>query len=809
MRALGRRLLAVAVATVSITAGLVSISQLETAPLPASAADALSPGWSGVLIDREISHNSYSGEYTNGPATTVLDDSYLSTLTVDGSVAPDQDGREPGLIDQSYLSLTTVIETSRTCTSTYSTAGTAPANLLVALGATDYSLAAEVDGEPFTSFHDAPAAGSSAECTGQIHVTRPVGYLGRQQAVGCHDLPGGDGVPDTPVQGDPNNPSLPGGYDGTQLDGTLTCTTPYGTLSAEWHLTRLADGDHDGIANATDNCPTTSNFDQSDIDHDGTGDACESGDADHDGVADSDDRCPTTPANAVVDEHGCAPGEAGQDTDGDGVPDGSDGCPATPPQDAVDGNGCALPCVFRPGSTGVVGVDPNSCFTMVALGDSFSSGEGAYDYQPGTNVSGVNHCHRSLQSYPFVANGFLNGADQFADVVSFACSGATVKDLSIVSFCGSGCDHGHFEPPQLDQLKALAETSPKPIGLVTIGIGGNDGGFADVLTGCIEPGNCVEKFDPTVGGKPAGDSVASIGAAISAELDNIHRLVPQARIVLVGYPVFMDGAYKDCPARFGADESEWIRGQILTMNRELEATADFGRTNGGLDIDFLSLDDVYGHHAHCNGGSTDDWLHTYEVNAPGGGTCIGQKVEYKKVGVADVICNESFHPTATGHQATGVALANCVRFPATCGRASDEQVRTASKLVGPANAAPIACIGLLPVPPAGATCFLVTTGAGTWLEHQVVQVVLHSDSVELSPVTSESDGSLKAYVIVPPGTVAPGDHQLSLIGEGDDTIIRVAHAPVLIGPTGASPDAPPADVPAPPDALLVHPRFSG
>jgi hypothetical protein len=54
------------------------------------------------------------------------------------------------------------------------------------------------------------------------------------------------------------------------------------------------DGDGDGVPDVSDNCPSTSNADQTDSDGDGVGDACEQiteADSDGDGVADAEDNC--------------------------------------------------------------------------------------------------------------------------------------------------------------------------------------------------------------------------------------------------------------------------------------------------------------------------------------------------------------------------------------------------------------------------------------------------------------------------------------------------------------------------------------
>lgn len=73
-----------------------------------------------------------------------------------------------------------------------------------------------------------------------------------------------------------------------------------------------ADSDSDGIVDSSDNCPSTWNPDQSDIDRDGQGDTCDPDD-DGDFVNDSSDNCPLI-SNANQ-----------QDSDFDGIGDACDG----------------------------------------------------------------------------------------------------------------------------------------------------------------------------------------------------------------------------------------------------------------------------------------------------------------------------------------------------------------------------------------------------------------------------------------------------------------------------------------------------
>ena len=93
----------------------------------------------------------------------------------------------------------------------------------------------------------------------------------------------------------------------------------------------LPDTDGDGFPDVVDDCPTVANPDQQDSDHDGVGDACETGgDADGDGVADAADDCPRVPN----------PDQ--RDTDGDGIGDACDDCPLTPNPDQADADGDGL-----------------------------------------------------------------------------------------------------------------------------------------------------------------------------------------------------------------------------------------------------------------------------------------------------------------------------------------------------------------------------------------------------------------------------------------------------------------------------------
>lgn len=113
------------------------------------------------------------------------------------------------------------------------------------------------------------------------------------------------------------------------------------------------DDDDDGVSNDCDNCPEDENPEQSDLDHDGAGDACDADD-DGDGVEDAVDNCPATlhPGQADADEDGlgdvcdpCPLGDDELDTDGDGLDDCHDPCPSDASSgDDADGDGVGDAC---------------------------------------------------------------------------------------------------------------------------------------------------------------------------------------------------------------------------------------------------------------------------------------------------------------------------------------------------------------------------------------------------------------------------------------------------------------------------------
>jgi lysophospholipase L1-like esterase len=158
---------------------------------------------------------------------------------------------------------------------------------------------------------------------------------------------------------------------------------------------------------------------------------------------------------------------------------------------------------------------------LLALGDSYSSGQGAGLYERGTTGHG-NTCFRSPLAWPQLLRTRLG----LARLDSLACNGAVTAE---VLYSDVKRKQKERKTSQVARIKGDPD-------IITITIGGNDAHFADVLGKCASPlGSCVRRYV-----KRSGDVIEGWIHSLAKRLPDVYLGIkgkaPRARVVVVGYP---------------------------------------------------------------------------------------------------------------------------------------------------------------------------------------------------------------------------------------------------------------------------------
>lgn len=240
--------------------------------------------------------------------------------------------------------------------------------------------------------------------------------------------------------------------------------------------------------------------------------------------------------------------------------------------------------------------------TLTAVGDSYSSGEGAGSYTGGG-------CHRSDHAWPKIAANLSADLRMGAFV---ACSGAETHHLWSTH---------KGEEPQVDQITPATD-------IVTVTIGGNDVGFSPVLKSCFLR-NCVKS------GKVA-EARQAINRKLPGKLDAAYRAIRQklpkgARLVVVGYPRLF-------PTASNLEKCDWLRsGERRELNQlayRLDQVIAAAASRAGAK--FVSVIEVLDGHEACSG-KKNSWI--FPIGIKGGSqrghpTTPGQRAIARKVSSA-------------------------------------------------------------------------------------------------------------------------------------------------------------------------------
>ncbi|MFJ9781069.1 SGNH/GDSL hydrolase family protein [Amycolatopsis sp. NPDC101161] len=162
---------------------------------------------------------------------------------------------------------------------------------------------------------------------------------------------------------------------------------------------------------------------------------------------------------------------------------------------------------------------PRPATAYVALGDSFSSGEGVPPFEAATDLPGVNTCHRSTTAYARLIAGTSSKIPSLGSDGFRACSGAVTSNITDTVQWNEGT-----------QLDLWPDSTTQ---VVTLTIGGNDIGFADFAKACVlstcQSGSSA--YNSAIG-KINND----LPSALATTYQKILAEFPNANIYVMDYP---------------------------------------------------------------------------------------------------------------------------------------------------------------------------------------------------------------------------------------------------------------------------------
>lgn len=273
--------------------------------------------------------------------------------------------------------------------------------------------------------------------------------------------------------------------------------------------------------------------------------------------------------------------------------------------------------VFSSRPPGNQGHGPASLY--VALGDSYTSGEGETDdrfYLAGTDNS-TNRCHISSRSYPY-----LVGAAWALTTKNIACSGATMADVRYNPGTGSS------------QIQSLGQLRPL---VASLGVGGNDIGLMGKLKTCLGINVC-EWARPNML-MASAQEIRSLFSRLTSFIDELKEVSPESQLMIVGYPrVISSDMGAPCSLMVGTmlanEERRYMDESIRYLNNVIEAAAI------DRSIAYLDIEDAYIPNRLCD--ETDVAMNA--VRTGNDFSVIDILPDLKIIGA------ESFHPTPYGHK---------------------------------------------------------------------------------------------------------------------------------------------------------------
>lgn len=454
----------------------------------------------------------------------------------------------------------------------------------------------------------------------------------------------------------------------------------------------------------------------------------------------------------------------------------------------------------------------------LAMGDSFSSGEGDLHggswYEPGTNdfgnedtFEGRNLCHLSRRSYPYLIAkelGLLGGGYEQPVTPSsqglfhsVACSGAVMHNVKGESKQGLVLSIGDIEVfknsdnqyyfsntgslsrwqpgrvRQLDHLLSLNgagyQVGQQKPEVITIGIGGNDAGFGDIIKACVGMGTCDVAQPQSPQSAQLAITIAQLKPKLTETYAQIKQASPDSRVYVHGYPNFVRGYGGSCGVnvRFDVRETAMIEEGIRYMNSVVEAAA---RTAG---VSYVDITDIFTGRRLCDDVHNDGKA----VNGATAGDDKDIKIFGKSICVPKNGCvgNESYHPNSLGHElyrqeilrqtqnfSVPMPPAAPTMYPLPKVEMYGVDAHAAVSSLNDSGSAQSITI----TEPKDFVRFAegsLTVNQGGFLAGSSVRIEIHSTPQVLDEVIANENGIIDATILLPE-TLEAGAHQIQLYG---------------------------------------------
>ncbi|BFO16365.1 GDSL-type esterase/lipase family protein [Streptomyces sp. KM77-8] len=280
---------------------------------------------------------------------------------------------------------------------------------------------------------------------------------------------------------------------------------------------------------------------------------------------------------------------------------------------------------------------------VVAMGDSYTSGEGAGSYSPESNrghgKSSWNACRRSANSWPRKVKlpgqtssigALSDGSSTAVDYLDVSCSGAHTWQMLTGDPNKWGSIGNYREKMQIDSGVLSDDTT-----LVMLTIGGNDGdNFTNAVLNCYVIAGC----DPASYKGKVDQAIVATGEVINEIKDEASK----AQIVLMGYPRLISETM--CTAANAAlnELADYVRDKQKAKVEELK--------KAGVKVEFADAIPAFRGHGVCD---ADEWINGIVAGPKGDGDFhdgdpANQAPCLPKPGENLCASLESFHPKNAG-----------------------------------------------------------------------------------------------------------------------------------------------------------------